>query len=128
MNIETEILQGILSIIETISDPQFQQKAWVENAVNPYASFEESMHHLFDDYEIASVINNYEIYGISNSQYTNLNKFYKDIDRYSNEKMSWLDSADPKEILADPRWHEIQKLAKEVLEAFHYTKSNNKEP
>lgn len=120
-------MKGILSVIESISNVPFQQKAWVENKVHPYAFFEESMHQLFDDYELSDVLDNYESYDISNEQYKILNKFYEVLDRYSDEKMSWLQTVDPKEILADPRWHEIQKMAKEVLEAFNYRKSQASE-
>ena len=51
-----------------------------------------------------------------------LNKFYIDLDRYSDEKMSWFYDVDPKEIVSDPNWHVIQKLAKQVLRAFNYKK------
>jgi hypothetical protein len=123
MSIEQEILKGILSIIENISNAQFQQKAWVENKVHPYAFFEESMHQLFDDYELSEVLDNYENYYISHEQYKILNKFYNVLNQYSDEKMSWLQTADPTKILADPRWHEIQKMATEVLKAFNYRKN-----
>ncbi len=120
MSIEEEILKGILSVIENISNAQFQQEAWVNNKVHPYAFFEESMHQLFDDYEFSEVLNNYKTYKISNDQYKILDRFYVLLDQYSDEKMSWLQTVDPKEILIDPRWHEIQKMAKKVLRSFNY--------
>lgn len=120
MNAHATILKGILSVVEHISNAQFQQRAWIEKAEHPYAFFEESMHQLFDDYEISEVLNNYELYGISDEQYKILQKFYKTLDQYSDEKMSWLHSVDPKEVLEDPRWHAIQKMAQEVLKAFHF--------
>jgi hypothetical protein len=79
MSIEEEIVKGILSVIENISNAQLQQKTWVEGGGHPYAFFEETMHQVFDDYELA-------------------------------------------EILKDPRWHVIQKTAKEVLKAFNFHK------
>lgn len=123
MGIQEEIINGILSIIENISNSQFQQKAWVEKKVHYFAFFEESMHQLFDDYEFSDVLANYKNYDISNKQYKILNKFYEMLDCYSDEKMSSSQTVDPKEILADPRWHEIQNIAKEVLIAFNYRKS-----
>ena len=51
-----------------------------------------------------------------------LNKFYNILNQYSYEKMSLLQIVDPKEILKDPRWHVIQKTAKEVLKAFKFHK------
>lgn len=120
MGIEEEVLEGMLSVIEKISNVQFQQKAWVENKVHQYAFFEETMHQLFDDYELADILNNYKLYGISNEQYKILNEFYKVLDRYSDEKMSWLQTTDPKQVLADSRWHEVQKMAKGVLKAFNF--------
>ena len=122
MSIEEEIVKGILSVIENISNAQLQQKTWVEGGGHPYAFFEETMHQVFDDYELAEILNNYENYGISNEQYKLLNKFYKLLNQYSHEKMSWLQTIDPKEILKDPRWHVIQKIAKEVLKAFNFHK------
>ena len=120
MNVEKKILEGILSVIEKISNIQYQQKAWIERKIL-YATFEETMHQLFDDYELNDVLHNYEVYRISNSQYKILNHFKAVVDRYSDEKMSWLGSVNPKEILEDSKWHEIQNMAKEVLEAFRYS-------
>ena len=98
----------------------YKQKPWAGTKVHPYAFFEESMHQLFDDYELFDVLKNHKIYHISSDQYIILHKFYKILDQYSDEKMSWLQTVDPKKILEDPRWSEIQKMAKEVLEAFNY--------
>lgn len=124
MSVEKEILNGILSVIEKISNVQFQQIAWIEKKVHPYAFFEELMHNLFDDYELSEILNNYKIYGISKEQYNILFKFYLILDRFSNDKMSWFESVDPIEILKDPRWNEIQTVAKKVLKAFHYEKKS----
>jgi hypothetical protein len=124
MSIEENILNGILSVIEKISNAQFQKKAWVDNKVHPYAFFEESIHQLFDDYELSEVLDNYKIYAISNDQLIILKILYKSLDCYSDEKMSWMQAVDPKELLEDPRWHEIQKMAKDVLEAFNYQKNS----
>lgn len=122
MTTEEEILKGALSVIEQISDAEFQQKAWVEKKIHSYAFFEETMHQLFDDYELSDILNNYENYRISNEQHEILKKFYNTLNQYSDEKMSWIQNVDPTEILADPRWHEIQEMAKEVLKAFNYQK------
>ena len=114
MSREEEILKGILSIIEKISNAHYQQNAWIEKKAHPYAFFEETMHQLFDDFEFEEVLNNYKIYGISNEQHRILIKFYEILDQYSDEKMSWLQAVDSKEILEDSRWHEIQKIAKKM--------------
>ncbi len=124
MNTESEILKGVLSIVKNISDPQFQQKAWIEKKVQPYDFFEEAMHQLFDDYELADIISNYKVYDISNEQHKILADFYSALDQYTDEKMSWSQAVDPKEVLDDPRWHEIQKKAKEVLKAFNQEKTD----
>jgi len=123
MSIEQEILKGILSVIENISNAQFQRRAWVDNQEHPYAFFEESMHQLFDDYALSEVLDNYKLYAISDDQCSVLRLFYECLDQYSDEKMTWLQTVDPKELLADPRWSEIQKMAGEVLKAFNYHKS-----
>jgi hypothetical protein len=122
MRIEEGILKGILVVIEKIADTRFQQAAWVENTVHPYAIFEESMHQLFDDYELSAVLSDYKNYGISDEQHVILNEFYDMLNQYSDEKMSWLQTVNPKELLTDPKWHKIQKTAKEVLKIFNYKK------
>jgi len=124
-DVEKEILKGLLSTIENISNVDFQQKGWIEGKIHPYCFFEETMHQFFDDYEAKEVIDNYKDYGITHTQYKLLSKLYKYLDKYAEAKMSWYDSADPKQILADPKWHKIQKIAKEVLEVFNYFGSRN---
>ena len=116
-------LKNIISIIDDISNIEFQKKAWVNKEVHPYATFEETMHQLFDDFELEEVLSDYECYEITNEQYNILNKFYEALDVYSDKHMSWDESVDPKKILNDPKWHKIVKMAKEVLIAFDYKKS-----
>ena len=122
MSVEEEVLKGVLAVIENILNAHFQQKAWIEKNTTPYDFFEETMHRLFDDYELAEMVRNYKAYGISNEQYHLLNTFYEILDQYSDEKMSWLETVNPKEILADPKWHKIQKMAKKILKVFNYQK------
>ncbi len=76
------------------------------------------MHQLFDDYEIRDVLNDYKTYGISDSQYEILYQFYVAIDQFSSEKMSWSQFVDPLDVLTDPKWINIQYMAKKVLKAF----------
>lgn len=121
MTAKEEIVAGILSLIEIVSNPQFQQAAWVEMKV-PHLFFEEVMNKLFDDYDFSEILDNYLYYNISKEQYKILKKFHEMLDQYADEKMSAISIVDPKEVLADPRWHAIQREAKEVLKAFHYQK------
>jgi len=120
--VKKTILKELLSVIEDISNIDFQQKGWIEKKIHPYCTFEETMHHFFDDYEAKEILDNYKDYNITIYQYKILLKFYYILHKYSEKKMSWHYSVNPKEILTDPKWHEIQKKAKEVLKAFNYQK------
>lgn len=83
--------------------------------------FEETIHQIFDDYDLAEILEEHKKYEISEQQLALLEKFMHSLDEYSEEKMSWLYEANPQEIINDPKWHKIQKLAKEGQKIFNYT-------
>ena len=120
MNTEKVILQSLLSVIAEIADANFQQFAWVEGKKHIYCSFEESMHQFFDDLNAKDVIEKFHSYGITDIQLKALSELYQHLDEYSDEKMSWHETANPVEILNDPKWHNIQTLAQTTLKAFDY--------
>ena len=78
------------------------------------------MHHIFDDYEVKEVLKNYQSYGISEKKYEILAVFCQILNVYADNKMDWFNTINPNELLADPEWHKIQLMAKNVLQAFEF--------
>lgn len=103
----------VLSILENISHSQVHQKAPIDKKVRPHAFLEEIMQHLFNDSAFKDVLNNYKLYDLSNEQYYLLKKFYEALTQY-------LEYADSTQLFKDPKGHQIQEMAKEVLKAFNY--------
>ncbi|GAB4191072.1 MAG: hypothetical protein Tsb0015_12780 [Simkaniaceae bacterium] len=113
-----KFLNDILTTIKYIFDFKIEKKMSKTDFFSFADTFFENLINDFDDYAIKYILKNYEKYGISYKQYKILKKFYENLEKYS-EELNW-DNAE--EIFNNPKWHEIQAMAKEVLTAFHYPK------
>jgi hypothetical protein len=110
------ILKRCLETIEGISDVEYQKRVWIRGEGPECDDFDEQMVFFFDDGE--PIFESYKDFGISDEQYQLLMKFHGVLDVFSDEMLYH----PAQEIISDPRWHEIQKMAKEVLKSFDYPK------
>ena len=117
MNIKFNILNELLGVIYNISDVEYQERVWVKGLGPECSSFEETMCNFFDDYNAEEIVGNYKDYGVAQKQFKILLKFYNML-RYYSDKTSEI--VNNQEVLSDPEWHKIQKMAKKVLKSFNY--------
>jgi hypothetical protein len=112
-----QILKTFLDTIFEISDLEFQDRIWIKGLGPECSSFDEAICHFFDDGE--SIFNNYKSFKITTVQ-------YQKILCLKNKLRNFCD-ANPiriheEEIIFDPEWIEIRKIAADVLKAFNYVK------
>lgn len=118
----TGVLKRFLETIEVISNSDYQYRIWVKGLGPEVNSYADTICDFFDDLE---AIEEYKSkLGISDKQYQLIIQLRDALEIFSDEVPGM---ADPeKEILPNPEWNKIQKLAKEVLEAFDYRKDKDK--
>ena len=110
-----QILISILETIESISDKDYQQRVWIRGEGPEVDDFDETCCNFFGDGD--PLLENYEDFGITDSQYRILKKF-RDKFRIFSDENNW-----PQEFIDTPEWERIMDLAKGVLEAFNYQRS-----
>jgi len=106
------ILSQHLKNIWGISCKEYQTRVWIRGDGPEWDDFDETCCHFFDDGD--PILENYEDFGISESQYQILRKF-RDKFRIFSGKNHW-----PPDFINTPEWDEIVNMAKEVLAAFDY--------
>ncbi len=111
------ILEGLLETIEGISDKEYQERVWILGEGGEIDDFTETCCWFF--YESERVIENYQDFGLSQSQYQILKSFYDNFDIFAD------DNDFAHEFIDTPEWARIRSLAKEVLEAFDYQGSQD---
>ncbi len=110
-------MRNLLDIVTVLSDLEWQQKAWIENSIpNVWSFWEETMCQFFDDCFIDDFLNNYNPnYGLSGPQVAALWKLRNILDDYCERNPRTMAA---KDVLSDPRWHEVVACANETFKAF----------
>lgn len=104
-------IKNIYSCIKEISDENFQQKIWV-NALGPeVSSYTEIMCMLYDDFKFDEFIQNKKELAIPEELFNLLVKLNDMINQYQEKDSD-------KEIINDPKWHEIVLLAKDIIKIY----------
>lgn len=104
-----DILNFILETIRSISDIDYQRKAWISGEP-PGTDFDETVNNYSLDAE--GILKSYKDFKITEIEFQVLRKFDAQFrDFYKNN--SW-----PQEFIDTPEWQRIIKLAKSVLESF----------
>jgi hypothetical protein len=105
--IEYEIFLDILEI----SDIEFQKKIWFTEFEKIFSSYAEIMCRLFDDNQYECFIEKYTTpLGYPLSFQKKLYEFRDKLNNYNKE-----DNKSDLEIINDPKWREISKLAKSII-------------
>lgn len=106
-----DILNGFLETISSISDVEYQRKAWIRGEILG-TDFDETVNNYSLDAE--GILEHYKDFGISEIRFQILKKFNKQFcDFY--EKNDW-----PQEFIDTPEWRRIAEMAKELLKVFNY--------
>jgi hypothetical protein len=118
MNIDRkQILTSVLESIKGISDKDYQKRIWIRGEGPEVDGFDETCCNFFQDGN--GVIQNYKDFGITDSQYKILAKFRDEFSTFSD------DNDFPEEFIDTPEWAKIMELAKDVLRAFNYSKTES---
>ena len=112
-----QILDCFLETIAEISDKNFQERIWIKGLGPECSSFEEAMCHFFDDGE--PILKKYKEFEITKEQYKKIIKLQNELQKYCDKVPVVVND---KDVLSDPEWAKIRKIAKKVLEAFNYKK------
>ena len=106
------ILNEHLRNISHISNKEHQRRVW-NGGEGP--DFSEACCHFFDDGD--PILRHYRDFWITDGQYQILKQFRDQFEAFADaDDRPYL----PEEFIDTPEWDEITKMAKEVLQAFHY--------
>ena len=109
-----QILDSFLDNIKGISNRDYQERVWIRGEGPECDDFDETVCDFFGDGN--PIIENYKDFEITDHQCNLLVKFYKVFEEFSDNNY-W-----PPEFIDSPEWQRIREMAKEVLEAFNYSK------
>jgi hypothetical protein len=114
-----QILTSCLEIIDGISDKEYQKRIWVRGEGPEIDDFDETVCNFFQDGN--GIIQNYKDFGITDEQYHLLVEFRDEFEAFCHgpAQRYYL----PQEFIDTPEWNKITEMAKEVLKAFNYKKS-----
>jgi hypothetical protein len=112
----TDILNSFLETIKSISDVEYQRRAWIQGEP-PGTDFDETINNYF--LEAEGILEHYKDFWITDSQYQILKKFRDKFEVFAN------DNHFPHKFIDTPKWNEITEMAKEVLKAFNYRTSRS---
>ena len=108
---------NLIDDIQNISDLDYQQRSWVEGSIpNVVDSWEETMCMFFDDRDIDNFLNDIDPgFGLTQYQINMLRWLRDKADYYCSVTPKYMN---PRDVIADPRWHEVVACAQETLKAF----------
>jgi hypothetical protein len=111
------ILMSFLDNIHRISDKAYNKRVWIDGAGPECHDFDEAVNDFFWDGPL--ILESHKDFGITDSQYKILAKFRDEFRKFSD------DNDFPEEFIDTPEWAKIMELAKDVLRAFNYSKTES---
>lgn len=108
-----DILNGLLETIKSISDLEYQRRAWIWGEP-PGTDFDETVNNYSLDAE--GILKDYKNFEITEIEFQILKKFDEQFRDFYG-KNNW-----PEQFIDTEEWTKIIKLAKEVLKVFNYQK------
>lgn len=110
-----DILNSLLETIKSISNVEYQRRAWIRGEP-PGTDFDETVNNYSLDAE--GILKHYKDFEITEIEFQILKKFDEQFRDFYG-KNNW-----PQQFIDTPEWAKIIKLAKEVLKAFNYQKND----
>ena len=110
-------LAGILKTISGIADEESLKRLWLSVRTDDYDSPDEVFCRFFDDFDADNFIDNccLQLPHVSREQCLMLAKFRDALNEYGKKHGEHLS---PEELLEDPEWHQVCKMAKDVMAMF----------
>lgn len=109
-----DILNSLLETIKSISDVEYQRRAWIRGEP-PGTDFDETVNNYSLDAE--GILKHYKDFEITEIEFQILKKFDEQFRDFYG-KNNW-----PQQFIDTSEWTKIIKLAKEVLKTFNYQKN-----
>jgi len=110
-----DILNSLLETIKSISDLEYQRRAWIRGEP-PGTDFDETVNNYSLDAE--GILKHYKDFEITEIEFQILKKFDEQFRDFYG-KNNW-----PQQFIDTSEWITIIKLAKEVLKTFNYQKND----
>ncbi len=110
---KNDILTFAISLVAIIADKEYQKRVWIRCEGPECYAYDDMCCDFFPACD--SVIENYEHFGVTESQCNKLKKIRNEFEDFSDEHSDW-----PPEFIDTPEWEKITEMAKEVLKAFNY--------
>lgn len=109
------LLRHLYEVIKEIADAEYQESVWVKGLGPECGSFTEAMCGFFDDAQAGYILGRLKEFSLSPQQSKDLEKLFFALSAYSNNTPDLIPDAD---VIKDPKWLEIQDIAKNTLTAF----------
>jgi hypothetical protein len=110
-------LNEFLRHLSHIQDTEYQKRIWIRNEGPECQGFDDAVCDFFDIGD--PILDDYQNYGITDKQYKVLKKLHDEFRKFSD------DNDFPEEFIDTPEWAKIMELAKDVLRAFNYSKTES---
>jgi len=111
-----DILNFVIKQVTSISNQEYQRRVWIRGEGPEVDDFDETTCHFL--HEGGGVLNKYQDFELTTSQYKQLKKLRDEFKVFSDEN-EW-----PQLFIDTPEWKKITEMAQEVLQAFNYKKTN----
>lgn len=115
-----QIMATFLSILDNISDKDYQKRIWIRGEGPECQDFDEAVNDFFAEGD--HILEDYQEYRLSPIQYKLLKKFRDEFDAFQKSNNF------PHEFIDSPEWARIMDLAKDVLKAFDLSTAKNDIP
>ncbi len=113
--IKKQILDEFINKFVRISDQKYQERVWIRGEGPECDDFDETVCQFFDVGD--PVLEDYENFGITDSQYQLLTKFRNEFRAFSRGTGR---NYQPEEFIFGPEWGKIVEMAKVILKAFNH--------
>ncbi len=111
-----QVMDTFLSIIEHISDVEYQKRIWIRGEGPECDDFVDTVCDFFDVGDPA--LKDYKNFGITDTQYRLLVQLRDAFETFAEENHF------PEEFISSPEWNRIVEMAKGALESFGYRKNS----
>ncbi|GAB4194273.1 MAG: hypothetical protein Tsb0015_17270 [Simkaniaceae bacterium] len=118
-----QILDSFIKNIASMSDKEYQERVWVRAEGPDCDDIDDTICDFFDeDY----ILEKYQDFGITEGQYELLMKLHGKLRNFIDTYGVYSSKKSTEKLIALPQWQEIRDLAKKVLQAFNFKKTNAK--
>jgi len=109
---------SLLMTIEMISSRQEQERLWIKGDRHFEKPLSSLMDRFFHSHRLHEILNQYKEYEITEEQHGKLLELYRKLKKYKEKRTNLPEN--PREILSDPEWKDIQNFAREALKLFDH--------